>query len=261
MPFTWDQNLARAKKLSANHPSARKLLDLYVKVANFQKTISQSMHGTEHTDILSLLEFLPQLRKLINDLGSEHLQHTMTELGDQQERWSELLLKYWEQEGHAEDPAHAFLAYVLLQPYAQQVTSRLNVSCENTVTRCPACGNPPQLSLLREFNNGAKRFLLCSLCATEWEFRRVLCPYCGEAHKDKLPVFTAEEFEQARIEGCDNCKFYIKCIDLSKDGNAVPPVDDLATLALDLWALEQGYTRRCPNMFLMESPEESSGRV
>jgi FdhE protein len=43
----------------------------------------------------------------------------------------------------------------------------------------------------------------------------------------------------------------MKCIDLTKDGHAVPPVDDLATLALDLWAEEQGYTRHQPNMFLL----------
>ena len=78
-------------------------------------------------------------------------------------------------------------------------------------------------------------------------------PNCGEQDKDKLPVFTAEQFQQGRIEACDNCKTYIKCIDLSKDGHAVPQVDDLATLALDLWAQEQGYTPQHHNMFLLPS--------
>src|SRR5579871_3327968 len=185
--FTWDQKIARAQTLSKNNPSARELFDLYTRVANFQKTVSQDLKGVEHADIRLLLKFLPQLKSLVRDLGSEHLQSTMAELGEKQERWSELLLKHWEQQAPAEDPAEAFLAYVLLQPYAQHVTSRMNVACENTATQCPGCGNPPQLSLLREFNNGAKRSLLCSLCSTEWEFRRVLCPYCGEQHKDKLP--------------------------------------------------------------------------
>lgn len=258
---TWDQKLARAQRLSKSHPSAREILELYTKVVNFQKTISQSLNGTEHPDVRSLIRFVPQLRTLVNDLGSEYLQHAMADLGSQQERWSELLLQHWEQQSSAGNPAQAFLACVLLQPYAQHVTSRLNVACENTATRCPACGNPPQLSMLREFNNGARRSLLCSLCFTEWEFRRVLCPYCGEQHKDKLPVFTAEEFPQIRIEACDSCKSYIKCIDLSKDGHAIPPVDDLATLALDLRVQEQGYTRPCPNIFMMESPEESGDRA
>jgi len=95
--------------------------------------------------------------------------------------------------------------------------------------------------------------LTCFLCGTEWEFRRVLCPNCGEQHKDKLPVYTTDEFQQGRIEACDTCKSYIKCIDLTRDGNAVPVVDDLATLALDVWAQEQGYTRVHPNVFLLSN--------
>lgn len=255
MPYTWDQKIARAQKLSQNQPTARELLELYIKIANFQKNISHDLTGTEHPDIRFLVYFLPQLHTLVQSLGSVPLQDALSDLGDDQERWSELLLKHWEQDGQTPEPAQAFLAYVLLQPYAQHVTSRMNVAAAPGTAQCPACGNPPNLSLLREFNNGAKRSLQCSLCSTEWEFHRVRCPYCGEEHKDRLPVFTAEEIQQVRIEGCDTCKSYIKCIDLSKDGYAVPPADDLATVALDLWAQEQGYKRPCPNMFLMETTE------
>jgi FdhE protein len=256
MPYSLDQKIARAQRFLKNDSPAREILELYLKVANFQKSVSQSLNGAAHPDICSLLKFLPELKALVTALGSAPLQKTTEEMGDDQERWTELLLQHWEQDHESQSPAHAFLAYVLLQPYAQHVTSRMNISSTaNTATQCPACSNPPQLSLLREFSNGAKRSLLCSLCSTEWEFRRVLCPYCGEQNKDKLPVFTAEEFQQARIEGCDTCKSYIKCIDLSKDGNAVPAVDDLVTLALDLWAHEQGYTRPHPNIFLMETAE------
>jgi FdhE protein len=251
MPYTWDQKIARAQKLAKNDSPVRQLLNLYIKVAGFQKQVSQSLNSADHVDIRSLLQFLPQLRILVNDLGSTQLEKTTSGLKNDQERWSELLLRYWEQGAEIDDPAEAFLASLLLQPYAQHVTSRMKLSADNSATRCPACGNPPQLSLLREFNNGAKRSLVCSLCSTEWEFRRVLCPYCGEQHKDQLPIFTAEEFRQARIEACDSCKSYIKCIDLSKDGHAVPQVDDLATLALDLWAQEQGYERPNPSIFLL----------
>lgn len=253
--FSWDQKIARAQKLAKRESPAQELLSLYIKVANFQKQISDSLGSTEHPDIRCLLQFLPQLRALAGGLGSAELQTAAGELGEDSERWSELLLRYWEQDHQAQDPAQTFLAYVLLQPYAHHVTSRMNLSSPNTTALCPACGNPPQLSLLREFNTGAKRSLVCALCAGEWEFRRVLCPNCGEQHKDKLPVFTAEEFDQARVEACDSCKTYIKCIDLSKDGYAIPPVDDLATVALDLWAAEHGYVRRHPNMFLITLPE------
>lgn len=252
---TWDQKIARAQKLAKREFPAQELLNLYIKVANFQKQISASLDGADHADIRCLLQFLPPMKMLLSALGSEELQAAAAGLGEDSERWSDLLLKYWEQDPQEQDTALAFLAYLLLQPYAQHVTSRMNLSSPNTTAHCPACGNPPQLSLLREFNTGAKRSLVCALCSSEWEFRRVLCPSCGEQHKDKLPVFTTAEFEQARIEACDACKTYIKCIDLSKDGYAIPPVDDLATVALDLWAADQGYTRQHPNMFLMTLPE------
>jgi formate dehydrogenase maturation protein FdhE len=36
---------------------------------------------------------------------------------------------------------------------------------------------------------------------------------------------------------------YLKSIDLTKTGLAVPVVDELATLPLDLWAHEHGYEK------------------
>lgn len=252
MTYTWDQRIARAEKLSGDS-SAREALAVYIRVAGFQKQVSQSLAGAEHHDVRSLLRFLPQLRALVGKLDSVPLKKTTAELGEKQDAWSELLLQQWEQGSEITSAPRLFLAYLLLQPYAEHVTSRMNLEAENTISQCPACGNPAELSVLREFNNGAKRSLVCCLCSSEWEFRRVLCPSCGEQHKDKLPVFTAEEFTQARIEACDSCKSYMKCIDMSRDGHAVPPVDDLATIALDLWAQEQGYTRHHPNILLLPS--------
>ncbi|HEY6352598.1 MAG TPA: formate dehydrogenase accessory protein FdhE [Candidatus Angelobacter sp.] len=253
MTAFWDQRIARAKKLSTHDSPAREILSLYIKVADFQRKVSHGLNGAEHPDIRSLLRFLPELKKLVKDLGSAPLQAATERLANDAEGWTDLLMKHWEPDSEASSPADACLASLLLQPYAQHVTARMNISSGNDATQCPACGNPPQLSLWREFNNGAKRSLVCSLCSTEWEFRRVFCPYCKEQNKDKLPLFTADEFQQARIEACDSCQSYIKCIDLTRDGHAVPPVDDLATLAFDLWAHEQGYTRRYPNMFLLPS--------
>jgi formate dehydrogenase maturation protein FdhE len=36
---------------------------------------------------------------------------------------------------------------------------------------------------------------------------------------------------------------YIKGVDLTRLGLAEPLVDDVATAALDLWAVEKGYTK------------------
>ena len=251
---SFDEKIARAQKLSHEIPQAREVLDFYSKIAVFQRDISLQFNGAEHSDIRSMLRFLPQLRALVAQMGSVPLQQALSKLGDNQETWTELLLENWEPQGvRTQSPAQLFLSYLLLQPYAQHVTSRMTIAPDTSSSHCPACGNPAQLAVLREFNNGAKRSLICSLCFTEWEFLRVRCPNCNQQDKDKLPVFTAEQFQQGRIEACDNCKTYIKCIDLTKDGHAVPQVDDLATLALDLWAEEQGYTPQHHNMFFLPS--------
>ena len=44
-------------------------------------------------------------------------------------------------------------------------------------------------------------------------------------------------------KACDACHCYIKTVDLTKDGHAVPVVDELATIPLNLWATEHGYLK------------------
>jgi FdhE protein len=51
-----------------------------------------------------------------------------------------------------------------------------------------------------------------------------------------------------RIEACDSCQRYIKSIDLTVDGLAIPEVDDLLSLSMDLWATDQGYERLEPSL-------------
>jgi FdhE protein len=113
---------------------------------------------------------------------------------------------------------------------------------------CPECSAAPFLAVLRPAAEGGARSLLCSACYNEWPFNRLLCPACGEQDYAKLPVYTAEQFPHIRIDACDACKTYVKAIDLTLNGLAVPEVDDIASIALDLWAKEQGYVRLQPNV-------------
>jgi formate dehydrogenase maturation protein FdhE len=39
-----------------------------------------------------------------------------------------------------------------------------------------------------------------------------------------------------RADVCDTYRTYLNCIDLTKTGLAIPVVDELATIPLDLWA-------------------------
>jgi FdhE protein len=113
---------------------------------------------------------------------------------------------------------------------------------------CPQCDSPPLIAILRPAAEGAARSLLCSACLTEWPVNRLICPSCGEHDHNKLPVYAADQFPHVRIDACDTCRGYLKTIDLTRNGLAIPEVDDIASIAFDLWAQEQGYFRLHPNL-------------
>jgi len=111
--------------------------------------------------------------------------------------------------------------------------------------RCPFCGGAPQLSLFRGGSDpalqGGSRALQCATCLTTWPFRRILCAQCGEEDERKLEYFESPTFDHIRVEACDTCKHYLKGIDLTRLGVAVPIVDEVAGAPLDAWACEHGY--------------------
>lgn len=165
---------------------------------------------------------------------------------------AKVLAEFWKTgllEADSEEPLTKFLARAFLQPCAEfLVSAQLPPVLPVTVCRCPRCNSLPVLGILRPEGDGGKRFLQCSFCSQEWEFRRILCAHCGEEQEQKLPVYVAEQFPHVRVECCESCKYFLRTIDLTKDGNAVPIVDDLAAIPLSLWALENGYARIQTNL-------------
>jgi formate dehydrogenase accessory protein FdhE len=125
---------------------------------------------------------------------------------------------------------------------------------------CPICGALPKVSVIAEesgeFMRGAARYLICSRCATAWGFARATCPNCRQHHPDRLGVFVNERWPWARVDSCDACKSYIKTFDLRQPGSneIVPLVDDVATLSLDLWAVERGFHPLGPVLTLDPMP-------
>ena len=120
---------------------------------------------------------------------------------------------------------------------------------EWTGAACPACGGPPQVSVIAEesgeFMGGSPRSLVCGRCAGWWTFPRAICTWCGEGDPRKLPSFVPDERKVVRIDGCETCSSYVKTFDLREAGGIelVPLVDDVATVSLDLWANDQGLAR------------------
>jgi FdhE protein len=159
------------------------------------------------------------------------------------------MLEQWLSATGPPDDGSAFFARVLLQPQAERLAQAGVFGLEQVAgNKCPYCQSDPQLAVIRPEGDGGKRLLLCSLCQSEWEFHRILCPACGEEHNQKLPRYSAEGISAVRVEACDACKSYLKSVDMTVDGLAVPVVDEIATAPLDLWAAEQGYHKICLNL-------------
>jgi formate dehydrogenase maturation protein FdhE len=75
------------------------------------------------------------------------------------------------------------------------------------------------------------------------------CASCGESDAARLPIFQEEEqFPYVRVDGCSTCHHYLLTLDLRREPRAVPVVDELAALPLDLYARERGLTKITPNL-------------
>jgi formate dehydrogenase accessory protein FdhE len=118
--------------------------------------------------------------------------------------------------------------------------------------RCPACGGLPQLAyfgISGEALVTAPRYLLCSRCSHSWPYPRMVCAGCGNPDTPELPIFAdADRFLGLRVDACDDCHRYLVTVDLPKDPTAVPVVDELVALPLDLFARERGFTKITPNL-------------
>src|SRR5205823_5916919 len=97
-------------------------------------------------------------------------------------------------------PSEIFLSRILLQAHQETLARRSARPRTSVQPICPFCGENPVVAILRPEGEGAKRSLLCNLCFTEWDFRRLLCPHCGEEDHKKLAIYAAEEFPHIRLE-------------------------------------------------------------
>ncbi len=138
------------------------------------------------------------------------------------------------------------LIQAVLELYADKL--KQNVDKENWLKgNCPVCGSYPAIEKLRR--DDGKRILHCSLCGTEWHFKRIMCPFCGNEDHNSLKYFFVEEdspTEKAafRVDVCDKCKNYIKTIDERKLPESEKPdlyIENLKSIYLDVLAQKDGY--------------------
>lgn len=264
----WATRRSRATRLLGETQHAEEILTFYVALLEVQSDIAQGVPAEDwlalvrseedsppllRLDRLPLADLAPRFDDFLEGLAKvgatvivERAQALLaTEAAERHELLSAALASASDHEG-----ATGLLARAFLEPIA----TTLAATDARTVpgpseTHCFACGSPPGVAALRDLPDAlGSRSLVCSLCATEWRFPRLTCAHCGETKADQLLAHTAESVAHVRVDECKSCSQYMKTVDLRKRGDAVPLVDELATVELDLWAQERGLTKMRVNV-------------
>jgi hypothetical protein len=272
----WDRRIRRANELASSYSFSAEGLRYYARVATFQKKlygeiekafadspkISADRPLRDELDLFLLLPKFPGFLSLIRQIAPAPLAHAAANLAQNgPAAWQRAIEDFWyrdpelaaglddtEQAQPNDSSAVTYsdrvLAWIFLQPYAECLADhRERAFLDGTPLTCPLCGGKPAVGVLRSEGDGAKKSLICMLCAHEWLFRRIYCPACGEEREPQMGYYSAPEIAHVRVDVCDTCHTYLKSIDLTKTGLAVAIVDELATIPLDLWAREHGYEK------------------
>jgi formate dehydrogenase maturation protein FdhE len=109
---------------------------------------------------------------------------------------------------------------------------------------CPRCAHRPQAGCLRPEGDGTALSLVCSLCFHEWPAHRERCGECG----GDVSFHEAAELPYIRMRGCESCRRYLHVVRLDVEPEAIPEVDEMAALGLDVWARDRGYVKIFPNL-------------
>jgi FdhE protein len=248
----FEARAARAAALVSSAPLVAEPLAFAAGLFRLQGRLAAAVHARHEdaafqgtaADFPRILDLLAPLLTFAEEKGPPELaEAARARRADADETALARLGVYWSGEREVRED---YLSRAFLRPWAE-ILARAGVVLERTrhEGHCPACGNGAIVSVRREVpeSMGAARSLVCALCGTEWHFARIRCAACQEEDPAKLPSFQTEAHPSVRIEACETCKRYVKSIDLTLDARPVPEVDDLVSLAMDLWAMEEGWTR------------------
>ena len=276
----------RAQQLKEKRPGYGAILDFYVKVKEAQAASVVSLEvnpvkvkkngkglGAEKKIFLIEKEDLPidvetsiDLFRILCGLGSAANPHIAEQVAkidrallDGTMDLRELLIKSGNEEIIEQAAANAeldkqvlsFLVRSSTRPSIEAGREQLREKLDLRSWRgshCPVCGSLPDLSLLK--GEGGMRYSLCSYCACQWRIDRLSCSVCGSKEQGALQCFYGEGEEAHRIDLCDTCHHYIKTIDYRSLEGSDPSLEDLATLHLDVVAVQKGYRRAVPNPWI-----------
>ncbi len=108
----------------------------------------------------------------------------------------------------------AFIIFNLIKPYFKAIAKieKDRIKIEKKDNFCPFCKTKPNIAYIQK--DTGKRFLICPLCGTSWEFARIKCPFCGNEDQRYLGFFIINDDYKFRVDYCKKCKGYIKTLNM-----------------------------------------------
>lgn len=275
----WMERRRRVRELRARQGFARQLLDFYgallgVQEQAFNQARDAQPPGEALVAYVAEVAFAPVV-DVSAAFGPDRLRSDV--IRTVREKDARDIVRAW-MDGKDQPMVERFLARASLGPVLEGLGAGARAACAGPrdTRHCPDCGGPPQLSFFaasKEDLATGPRLLVCARCGATWGFARMTCAGCGEDSSAKLQVFSERGtasgergsvvrglpggrspadynpvFPHMRIEACDSCRSYLLSVDLATDPAAVPLVDELAAIPLDLYARERGYSKIITNL-------------
>jgi len=249
----WPLRRERAEELAGRFPHAAEMLRLYqaltvVQEAAFHEARSAAPPSEEIADF-AVARVLPAVVDATVSSGPAPLRDGVISVFCSADLVN-LVQRWLDQQPLT--PFETYLGRASASPLLEALAPSRSPLPDPLPDQCPACGGLPQLSYFAvsgEALVSGPRYLVCSRCSTNWIFSRMTCAGCGESTGTKLPILQEQErFPHVRVDGCQTCQKYLLTFDLRRDTRAVPVVDEIAALPLDLYARDQGLTKITPNL-------------
>jgi FdhE protein len=117
---------------------------------------------------------------------------------------------------------------------------------------CPVCDSPPVAGIV--LGDDRLRYLVCSLCSSEWNLTRIQCWSCRSTGGIQF-LGVAGDPGGLKAEACAACGAYLKLFYRERMPSVEPLADDVASLTLDLLAAQDGWARSGVNLFLLGGGE------
>jgi len=275
----WADRRRRVQELRVRQGFARQLLDFYgallaVQERAYDETLSASPPASSLASYIAEV-VVPSVLDVSVSSGPERMRSELIDRLETEEP-REIIARWIR--GEDQPVVDRFLARASAGPVLEALDPATRSACggPRDTRHCPQCGGPPQLSYFapaQEDLATGPRYLLCARCGVSWGYARMTCAGCGEDSSAKLTVFselgtTSGErgsvvrglphekapaqypavFPHIRVEACDSCRRYLLTIDMAVDRRAVPLVDELAAIPLDLYARDRGFTKITTNL-------------